>query len=297
MMKSMKQRLFTVRLHLVRHGETYANREGIVLGQRESELTEKGMAQAVALGKTLTRKTSKQQRRSLPNFWRVYSSDYARTQQTAALILRGGATYDEESNFRAAFTATIVPDNRLKERAKGVKEGRPKSVPYEEALQLHYREHGGTSSPNNATTIKLPLLETELDVWTRIQNWINEAVMDAHEIHTGKSSYARHNRREVYDILAVSHSATIRTTVNRLVGEQLPTTIVRGSGGKEGSETGMLKVPNTSMTIIDIAVGEYLTPNRDDDDNDGTNNTNNTNVSIHQIGAELIELTNTDHLL
>mmetsp|Transcript_15926 Transcript_15926/g.17598 ORF Transcript_15926/g.17598 Transcript_15926/m.17598 type:complete len:288 (-) Transcript_15926:33-896(-) len=287
-MMKIEQRLFTVRLHLVRHGETYANREGIVLGQRESELTEQGIAQALALGKTMTRKTKQ---RSLPNFWRVYSSDYARTQQTAALILRGGATYDEDRNFRSAFTATIVPDNRLKERAKGVKEGRPKSLPYDDALQLHYQEHGG--SPN-ATNIKLPLLETELDVWTRIQNWINEVVMDANHIHTGSSSYAIHNRRDVYDILTVSHSATIRTTVNRLVGEQLPTTIVRGSGGKEGSETGMLKVPNTSMTIIDIAVGKHL--NRDDDDDD-TNNNNNTNISIQQIGAELIELTNTDHLV
>ncbi|OEU11045.1 phosphoglycerate mutase-like protein [Fragilariopsis cylindrus CCMP1102] len=280
-MKMMK-RLFTVRLHLVRHGETYANREGIVLGQRESELTEQGMAQALALGETWTKK---QRNRTLPNFWRVYSSDYARTQQTAALILRGGATYDEESNFRSAFTATIVPDNRLIERAKGVKEGRPKSLPYDDALQLHYQEHG-------KQTTTLPLLETELDVWTRTQNWINEVMLEAYHIHTGTSSYAIHNRRDlddVYDILAVSHSATIRTIVNRLVGDQLPTTIVRGSGGKEGSETGMLKVPNTSMTIIDIAVGEHLNLNDDDDDNN--------NKSIQQIDAELIELTNTDHLL
>ena len=292
----MNKRLFTVRLHLVRHGETYANREGIVLGQRESELTEQGIAQALALGKTLAGKTN--QRRSLPNFWRVYSSDYHRTKQTAALILRGGATYDEHSDFRSAFKATIVPDNRLKERAKGVKEGRPKSLPYDDALRLFHQEHGGI---HNDT--KLPLLETELDVWTRIQNWIHETVADANDIHTGKSSYAMHTRRDVYDILAVSHSATIRTTVNRLVGEQLPTTIVRGSGGREGSEPGMLKVPNTSMTIIDIAVGERhlnLLDNNNDEANNNNNNNNdnnNTDTSIQQIGAELIELTNTDHLL
>ena len=294
----MGPRLLTIRLHLVRHGETYANREGIVLGQRESALTAQGIAQALALGERWTSTTNKKQQphtTRVPQFWRVYSSDYARTQQTAALILRGGATYDEASQFRAALTATIVPDNRLKERAKGVKEGRKKTMPYDEALQLHQHEHGTSSA-------KLPLLESELDVWTRIQAWLEEVIEEASALQTGTSSFARHAQKlhpaGVYEILAVSHSATIRTIVNRLVGDQLPSTVVRGSGDHEGSQAGMLTVPNTSPTIIDVAIGRRDDPNNDDDDNNTTNNNFIAKQQpIQQLGATLIELTNTDHLL
>ena len=298
MTTKMGPRLLTIRLHLVRHGETYANREGIVLGQRESALTAQGIAQALALGErwtSTTTNTKQPHTTGVPQLWRVYSSDYARTQQTAALILRGGATYDEASQFRAALTATIVPDNRLKERAKGVKEGRKKTMPYDEALQLHQHEHGTSSA-------KLPLLESELDVWTRIQAWLEEVIEEASALQTGTSSFARHAQKlhpaGVYEILAVSHSATIRTIVNRLVGDQLPSTVVRGSGDHEGSQAGMLTVPNTSRTIIDVAIGRRDDPNNDDDDN---NTTTNNNIAkqppIQQLGATLIELTNTDHLL
>ena len=300
MTTKMGPRLLTIRLHLVRHGETYANREGIVLGQRESALTAQGIAQALALGErwtsTTTNKNKKQHPTGVPQFWRVYSSDYARTQQTAALILRGGATYDEASQFRAALTATIVPDNRLKERAKGVKEGRKKTMPYDEALQLHQHEHGTSSA-------KLPLLESELDVWTRIQAWLEEVIEEASALQTGTSSFARHAQKlhpaGVYEILAVSHSATIRTIVNRLVGDQLPSTVIRGSGDHEGSQAGMLTVPNTSRTIIDVAIGRRKddSNNNDDDKNTTINNNIAKQPPIQQLGATLIELTNTDHLL
>ena len=83
------------------------------------------------------------------------------------------------------------------------------------------------------------------------------------------------------DVLVVSHSATIRTAVNRLVGDQLPSNIVRGSGGDDGAAKGMLVVPNTSRTIVDIAV----TPPGTEDTGDAP-----------KWSAELVDLTNTDHL-
>ena len=254
---------FIVRIHLVRHGETIANREGFVLGQRESNLTEEGIAQALSLGELLGERRSQ--------FWRVFSSDYERTQRTARLVLRGGAGNcdDGNSGVMSAMDATIVPDKRLRERAKGVREGRPKTIPYEDALRLHLEEHG-----QNA---EFPLLESEADVWNRVQNWIDEVVTDASE--NKRLSNSRKTRRDMYDVLAVSHSATIRTAVNRLVGGQLPSSIVRGSGGKEGAADGMLVVANTSMTIIDINV-------------DITSHSGNQPAWT----AELVELTNTDHL-
>ena len=81
-------------------------------------------------------------------------------------------------------------------------------------------------------------------------------------------------------MLVVSHSATIRTAVNRLVGDQLPSDIVRGSGGDDGAAQGMLVVPNTSRTIVDIAVTPPETDTGDPP----------------KWSAELVDLTNTDHL-
>lgn len=95
---------FIVRIHLVRHGETIANREGFVLGQRESNLTEEGIAQALSLGELLGERRSQ--------FWRVFSSDYERTQRTARLVLRGGGRQcdNDNSDVTSALDATIVPD-------------------------------------------------------------------------------------------------------------------------------------------------------------------------------------------
>merc|ERR1711865_1180541 len=125
---------------------------------------------------------------------------------------------------------------------------------------------------------QLPLLESELDVWTRIHAWLEEVIEEASALQTGTSSFARHAQKlhpaGMYEILAVSHSATIRTIVNRLVADQLPSTVVRGSGDYEGSQAGMLTVPNTSRTIIDVVIGR-----RDDHQHCDGNDDNNTNTN------------------
>ena len=337
-----------LRLHMVRHGETEANKANYVLGQRESPLTTKGINQAAALGTFL----GGDGRRQRQTFWKAYASDYDRTLKTARLIL-GSADEGEEgegepscssrsddrygksqkqgddndngtaessaevatmvSDRHEVLVPPVIQDKRLRERAKGVREGRPKTVTYDEAVKLHHSENGQDAP--------LPLLESDDDVWSRIKDWIDEVaseacrtadkndgipsyqeLLDSEDIPTASTiidskgnEYQRpadamdtealgsavdpRNQIRRRDVLVVSHSATIRTAVNRLVGDQLPSNIVRGSGGDDGAAKGMLVVPNTSRTIVDIAV----TPGTDTGD-------------PPKWSAELVDLTNTDHL-
>lgn len=65
-------------LLLIRHGESVANREGRIQGQRDYPLSEEGRRQAERLAKWLSRK----------RIDALYSSDLSRAYQTAAAIAR-----------------------------------------------------------------------------------------------------------------------------------------------------------------------------------------------------------------
>jgi broad specificity phosphatase PhoE len=64
---------------LARHGQTVSNREGRFCGHSETDLTELGRAQARALGLALAE----------TNIDNVYTSDYSRAIETAALVMAG----------------------------------------------------------------------------------------------------------------------------------------------------------------------------------------------------------------
>jgi len=85
---------------LVRHGQTQWNIQGIRQGHLDSELTEKGLAQAKALGARLAQE----------KFSALYSSDLGRALQTAQMIA-------------AATGHEIVTDARLRERHLGIFQG------------------------------------------------------------------------------------------------------------------------------------------------------------------------------
>ena len=88
------------RLIIVRHGQTQWNLKLIRQGHLDSPLTEKGIAQAKALGERLMRET----------FTALYSSDLGRAVQTAQMIA-------------AATGHEIVTDPRLRERHLGIFQG------------------------------------------------------------------------------------------------------------------------------------------------------------------------------
>jgi len=66
------------RLYLVRHGETDANKNGIIQGQTDTQLNNVGIGQAVLVAEAL---------RSIP-FDKAYTSDLARASATADAILK-----------------------------------------------------------------------------------------------------------------------------------------------------------------------------------------------------------------
>ena len=68
-------------IYLIRHGETTWNREGRVQGHLDSPLTERGIAQAKAAGRTLRPLLNGE------NFL-LLTSPLGRARQTAALVLR-----------------------------------------------------------------------------------------------------------------------------------------------------------------------------------------------------------------
>ena len=98
------------RFIVVRHGETRWNVEARIQGQRDSDLTEEGVAQAEALGERLAGE----------RFDRIVSSDLGRAHETARRIA-------------AACGREITLDVRLRERHFGQGEG----LLYDEVDRLH----------------------------------------------------------------------------------------------------------------------------------------------------------------
>ena len=85
---------------IIRHGQTHWNLKLIRQGHLDSPLTEKGIAQAKALGERLMRES----------FTTLYSSDLGRAVQTAQMIAQ-------------ATGHKIVTDARLRERHLGIFQG------------------------------------------------------------------------------------------------------------------------------------------------------------------------------
>jgi len=72
---------FLIRLHLIRHGETYANVQNLVLGQGDSPLTGNGVAIARLAA------TSDMINGKGLQYYRHYCSDLGRAHRTARIIL------------------------------------------------------------------------------------------------------------------------------------------------------------------------------------------------------------------
>ncbi|WP_195907871.1 histidine phosphatase family protein [Microbacterium gorillae] len=103
-------------LHIVRHGETESNRNGLMLGWWDAPLTEKGRAQAAAAGQALIAE----------DIDVAYTSDLGRASQTARLLL------DEQPD-----KIELIEDERLREFSFGGYEGRS-----EEDMAAVYLELG-----------------------------------------------------------------------------------------------------------------------------------------------------------
>lgn len=189
-----------------------------------------GMAQARALGRTdLIAKE---------DFWRKYVSNLGRAERTANLILGEDKSLEDHG---------VSLEPLLRELAKGAREGYPKTMTYKEAEERYREEHGPTA--------EFPLLETEDEAYARVQQWMFQVVGDAIREHASQCSdkdSLSSTPPKVYSIFALSHSGTLRAVFGRLVPEQLPSSIDLTPVGRNGASAGAMKVPNTSVTIIDV---------------------------------------------
>ncbi|KAL7449254.1 hypothetical protein ACHAWC_002746, partial [Mediolabrus comicus] len=248
----------------------------IVLGQGDSPLTSNGVAVAQMF---YTNYYSKVVDRDFNNnnnirgaaatatsgggyYWRTYCSDLHRAHRTAKIALgledvRGNELLQQHhqpdlsqnysnDNSNSSNNINLIVDPRLRELAKGAREGYRKSFSYEEALEA--RRVQQASSLMNATTtaaaeqqsksseelVDIPLLESADDAWTRVKDWIDSLVVDAaiehHDVTTATNSNDNssnnNNNKEtttkIYNVFTLSHSALIRTMIYKMAEAQLP---------------------------------------------------------------------------
>ena len=157
-------------LWIVRHGETLANRAGIIQGQSESPLSELGASQAGLVAEALAG----------VDWWRIVSSDLGRCQQTAKILLEaadgagkakkksspapdgpsggGGeagmadapppASAPEPAGEGDAPSVlqvgrhSVLLDPRIREMYAGVYEGLPRGTAHRKAVKIKAKEAG-----------------------------------------------------------------------------------------------------------------------------------------------------------
>lgn len=153
------------RFIFVRHGESTANKDRIMSGRIDVDLTEKGVEQAQSVGSRLYEKHI--------SFDAVYSSPSLRAQRTATLILN-----------QLADNKTLCLDERLYEKFYG---------PYEGAGEKEYapvvkKEEMENSGPGKSFEEKFaykahPEMESLADVYARVTEFLKEA----HPNHRGQN--------------------------------------------------------------------------------------------------------------
>lgn len=226
----------TLRLYLVRHGETLSNTKHFVAGQAESPLTRLGEKQALALGGS--------GRVDADIFWKVYASDLQRTQDTTRLILQGTRDTQADAKIiaRDEFREKVQLDKRLRELLKGPRQGYHKTLTNAEATALRRKESEADGEEFKEEDI--PALESELDGYTRFSNWLFDICREA--ILEYKNA-ATTNQEPPYLTLVVSHSAMLRSTLTNLFSKE-----TLEANGAAFDPPNHLIVPNTSLTIVDI---------------------------------------------
>ena len=189
-----------------------------------------------------------------------------RTQATALRVLGRSDLSDDGDDY-----PTVVLEPRLREVAKGAREGQPKWMTQEQALNAlkkKYREETNSAEKKEEEEeIVVPKLETEQQVWDRLDDWLQETVLDivkASELSTVATAPVRDgstpatistdNKNGIVNVLCISHSGTLRTLLCRLVPTELPTDIDISRDNFQNTQARRLRIPNTSVTIVDIAL-------------------------------------------
>jgi broad specificity phosphatase PhoE len=162
------------------------------------------------------------------SFWRMYSSDLARAEDTARIILRSAAVDATELRL----------DTRLRELAKGARQGYPKTLSYNQAVQN--RQEQGHIGP-------IPKLESEEDGWLRVASWLDEVLTDA-VAEDDMRNRGQLCGKKSYNVLVVAHAGLLRVFLKKMLGKER----LNGHPCATHDADGRFRVPNTSVTILDI---------------------------------------------
>ncbi|MFD1484500.1 histidine phosphatase family protein [Lacticaseibacillus baoqingensis] len=211
----------TFTVYLVRHGHTWLNACGRMQGWINSFLTEKGKKQAIQTGKMLAD----------IHFNRVYTSDSARTQETASLILENNNCLQPQS---------VISDSSFREVYYGGFEGELSSLawrrigaPVGMSLREDLYANFGDNIVKNMTRDADPMKSAENAsmFWKRLNSGLlrlrNEAVGGER-------------------ILLVSHGNTIRSLVAHYGATQ---GFIPKSKPENGSVTKLLVTENTVYVL------------------------------------------------
>lgn len=264
-------------------------------------LTDLGVEQAKALGRSLLW-------RDQSSFWRIYSSDLKRTRHTTQLLLKSmlqssnveksgnaplGTHCAEYDPNDPVGSVGVFFDPRLREVAKGARQGLPKSIRYAQALEERERKIESRELPANEA---IPLLESDDDGWARVEAWLREVADDV--IHDVRINFdpcggpKSETAPKVYTVMAIAHAALYRVFFERLLGDERlrahPDATCENSNGR-------IVVPNTSLTILDVYIDTRI---RDRDNDVGVSTDVGlcqrlTRLSIAHI--DIVLLTSTEH--
>jgi broad specificity phosphatase PhoE len=162
----------------------------------------------------------------------MYASDLARAEHTAHLILNSAAKSPE----------TLVLDPRLRETSKGARQGFPKTMSENDAMEERRK---------SKDTEPLPELETEDEGWSRAIDWLNDVVRDAVLAARLESSLAPDQQQSTpcYNVLAVAHAGIYRIFLRRLLGEDR---LFAHPDATYDPTDNRFAIPNTSLTILDV---------------------------------------------
>ena len=257
-------------------------------------MTKLGKEQIRSLGKWLSSSLSpvmiatKQDRTDEHNkvlenkfFWRIYSSDLGRTKATTQLLLQECDCYSnitsdnitslqqqgDSHDKRQTDVNNIRYDHRLREIARGLRQGLPKEYTYEEATRVYNDgQHPlySNNSPNGTdatTTAAIPDLETEDDAWNRIYTlWLMEVIQDISILHDGSNTTP-------YNVLVITHAALLRVFLQRLIGidqiEQHPEVVYKYDSHNNATGISVnrrFNIPNTSYTILNLDINVHPHP-------------------------------------
>mmetsp|Transcript_8442 Transcript_8442/g.18192 ORF Transcript_8442/g.18192 Transcript_8442/m.18192 type:complete len:278 (+) Transcript_8442:90-923(+) len=195
----------------LRHGQSAANAQGIIQGQGGAwPLTEIGRLQAQHANERLLSLSSSDGREE-PYFWRAYSSDLKRAKDTAEIALKSQLLLHESERLRL--------DERLREFALGVREGRSIHLSWQEAEEEWRNERTG------ASVADVPVREYSEDVATRTRSFLADLIDEVKSL----------KRKEAPRILISSHGGCLKTMLEGAIG--FP-------------EVG--KLQNCSLTEIDV---------------------------------------------